>query len=251
MAAAEAGGPVMFLNPSVRESGEKFSAPQSMRFVTTGDFAPFSAFDATGKPRGIHVDLARELCAEMGVRGACTLQVLPFDEIGAMVASGQADAALAGITPTAANRETLAFSLPYARLPARFITAANGKAEVAVVAGSVHEAMARNMFPERTFLPVETVAKLHEALTTGAAGAAFGDGLSLGAWAASPASAGCCTLAPGAYVLPGLHDDALRVAVQNGRGELLAALNAALKTMQVSGRMNEILLRHIPFALTE
>ncbi|NJR13952.1 MAG: transporter substrate-binding domain-containing protein, partial [Phyllobacteriaceae bacterium] len=83
----------LFFNPGLRESGNVPPPPETLRFVTVDDFAPLSAFDSDGTLTGIHVDLARALCARLAVAGDCTIQVMPFAEIETALGNGQADAA--------------------------------------------------------------------------------------------------------------------------------------------------------------
>ncbi|NJR13790.1 MAG: transporter substrate-binding domain-containing protein, partial [Phyllobacteriaceae bacterium] len=162
-----------------------------------------------------------------------------------------ADAALAGIVPTAANQQRLSFSTPYLRRPAKFLIGRARRAEVGVVAGSVHEAMGRALFADRTWLTFASVAELEAALLSAKVGSAFGDGLSLGLWASSPAASKCCVVAAGAYYLPQLRADALTIAVARQRDDLRLTLDAALRDIQTSGELNDILRRHVPFDLFE
>jgi polar amino acid transport system substrate-binding protein len=242
---------VFFLNPSKRDAAAATEPPASLRFITVDGFAPFSAFDAAGQVRGIHVDLARMICLELEIAQACTIQVVAFKDVADILTSGQADAALAGVVPDAENSATLTFSEPYARLPSRFaVNGTSASIETGVVNGSVHAAMAAALFPERTFKTYPDQAAMLADLKSGVIGAAFGEGTALGLWAASPVSAGCCALQAGGYFLPALRSDALRIAFAATRPELRDAVNAALRDIQVSGRLEEIMLRHLPFDLT-
>lgn len=249
-AADDGAAPVLFLNPAKRDAGAVDSAPTSLRFLTVDGFSPFSAFDAAGQVRGVHVDLARALCLELGAGQSCTLQVVAFKDVPGILTSGQADAALAGLVPDAANRETLAFSEPYARLPARFAVNATSKStEQGVVAGSVHAAMAAALFPDVAFKTYPDQTAMLADLKSGVVASAFGEGTALGLWAASPLSAGCCALRPGAYFLPALRPDALRIAFSATRPELKQAFDRALRDIQTSGRLGDMMLRHLPFDL--
>ena len=96
--AAETGG-ILFSNPLVRDSAATPKL-QSLRFVTVDGFAPFSSFDANGTLRGVHVDLARGICAELKITTGCTLQAVAFENVENLLISGQADVALAGLVPT-------------------------------------------------------------------------------------------------------------------------------------------------------
>jgi polar amino acid transport system substrate-binding protein len=250
-AAADGDSPVLFLNPAKRDARPAGAPPASIRFITVDGFAPFSSFDATGQVRGIHVDLARAICFELEIVQSCTIQVVAFKDVEDIIESGQADAALAGLVPDADSRARLLFSEPYARLPARFVAnPASKSSEQGVVAGSVHARMAAVLFPDRTFKTYPDQVAMLDDLKTGAINSAFGDGMALGLWAASAAASACCTLQPGGYFLPSLRPDALRIAFSTSRPELQDAVNGAMRDIQISGRLEEIMLRNLPFDLT-
>src|SRR5690606_33461920 len=57
------------------------SALPRVRFLTTIDFPPFNYIDANGLITGLHVDLAREICLELGIIDRCQIQALPWEEL--------------------------------------------------------------------------------------------------------------------------------------------------------------------------
>ncbi|TIT46268.1 MAG: transporter substrate-binding domain-containing protein, partial [Mesorhizobium sp.] len=54
------------------------SALPRLRFLTTTDFPPFNFLDGAGRLSGFHVDLARAICAELGIAEKCQIQALPW-----------------------------------------------------------------------------------------------------------------------------------------------------------------------------
>jgi polar amino acid transport system substrate-binding protein len=245
----------IFINPALRDSGERAAKPESFRFLTVDGFAPFSAFDESGTLRGIHVDLARLLCIEMGIEDDCTIRAIPFDEVEATLTAGQADAALAGIVPTRLNRDSLAFTEAYARLPARLATnpmaMQSGKAAIGFVVASVHAELAKLLFDGSDLKPFATSEAMQAALKDGSIGRAFGEGIALGFFVSSAGAANCCQMLNGSYFLPAVKPDAMRIAVAATRADTVVALDQALRSIQTSGALNEILLRHIPFGLVD
>ena len=246
--AAETRG-MLFLNPLVRESG---ATPQlqSLRFVTVDGFAPFSTFDANGTLRGVHVDLARGICAELKITSGCTLQAVAFEDVENLLISGQADVALAGLVPTVQNRKNLSFSVPYFRYPSKFLAQKHmppdAKINIGVVKDSAHQQMAKVLFPDLKQTPFASDAEAVAALKAGTISSLFGDGLQLALMQSADQSLSCCALKPENYFLPALRADTLRAAVPTSKADVLATVDAALRQMSVDGRLDEIYLRQLP-----
>ena len=74
---------------------------ERLRFLTTTDFPPFNFLDGNGRLSGFHVDLARAICAELGIVDKCQIQALPWDELDAALQKGEGEAIMAGIAVTA------------------------------------------------------------------------------------------------------------------------------------------------------
>jgi polar amino acid transport system substrate-binding protein len=239
----------LFMNPSVREN----AAPpklQGLRWVTVENFAPFSSFDAAGTLRGVHVDLARAICAQLNITTGCTLQAVAFEDVENLLISGQADAALAGIVPSVIKRKNLDFSAPYFRYPSKFLTQKTKSGQqtevIGVLEGSIHQTMATLLFPGRKQMAFANEANALSALKTNVFGSLFGDGLRLATLLDEDQGLQCCALQPANYFLPELRADALRMAVSLDRQDILSAVNGVLRDMSVDGRLDEIYLRHLP-----
>ena len=229
-----------------------------IRFLTTADFPPFNFADQGERLSGFHVDLVREICAVLSMEARCQIQALPFDELDAALAAGQAEAVIAGVAVTAKRRADHAFSRPYMLLPARFAVrrglAGAGSApppgsRVGVVAGSAHEAMFRAYFPQETPLGFDSQSLLLEGLSTGKVDAVFADALRLSFWTAGAASENCCALLPGAYVSERFLGEGLAIMVRRDDEALAGAFDHALAELSTNGRLEEIYLRYFPAGL--
>jgi len=117
---------------------------------------------------------------------------------------------------------------------------------VGVVAGSEHEALLKDYFADARPVPVEDEAKLHEELKAGRLDVAFGDGMRLAFWLASPASGNCCALAGGPYLAGEYLGAGLAIAVPQRRKELADAFDYALREINVNGVFGELYLRYFP-----
>ena len=258
---ASAAGPQA---PILWDSQERLAKPDlaampRLRFLTTTDFPPFNFLDGSGRLSGFHIDLARAICAELGLAAKCEIQALPWDELDAALQKGEGEAIIAGIGVTAQTREKYAFSRPYLQFPARFVvpkakpltgplyTALQGK-KVGVLAGSGHERMLRDDFGKVEVVPFAKPEDLHAALKAGKLDAAFGDGMRFSFWLDGTDSTGCCRFAGGPYLAPEYLGTGLSIAVKAGDPALASAFDYALQQISVKGTFAELYLRYFPIS---
>ncbi|WP_442981095.1 transporter substrate-binding domain-containing protein [Rhizobium sp. SL42] len=251
--------------PVLFDARERLARPDTndilrLRFLTTTDFPPFNFTDQTGRLAGFHIDLARALCAELGLEAKCQIQALPYAQLQEALEAGQGDAVLAGVAVTAALRQRFVFSRPYMLLPARFIrhrdtqlsrqdSAALFGRPVGVLAGTAHEAMLKAFFPDIKPVTFETRETMLSALKDRKVDAAFADALQLSFWTQSPAAGNCCTLFDGPYLSERFLGEGMTIMLGPQGGTLAAAIDSALAALSRSGRLEEIYLRYFPSGL--
>ena len=248
--------------PMLWDANERLPKPDltklaRLRFLTTTDSPPFNFLDTAGKLSGFHVDLARAICAELAVADKCQIQALPWAELDGALTKGDGEAIMAGVAVTQENREKYAFSRSYLQFPARFVMPKakavteplyeklKGK-RVGVVAGSAHERMLRDDFPDVTAAPFPTEAALFADIKAGKIDAAFGDGMRFGFWLAGSDAADCCRFAGGPYLAPEYLGTGLAIAVKPDDKDLAAALDYALQQIALKGTFAELYLRYFP-----
>ena len=251
--------PVMF-DKTERIGRPDLSDMPRLRFLTSTDFPPFNFADQTGRLSGFHVDLIRAICAELNMTSKCQIQALPYEDLEKALASGEGDAVIAGIAPTAKLRSDFAFTRPYMTLPARFavrdasglkdqdVASLFGK-KVGVTAGTRHEAMLKAFFPTVKATPFESRAAGDEALRDARIDAIFGDGLQLSFWTHSKAANNCCTLFAGPYFSPAYLGEGLTIMVNKDNNDLTVALESALANVSRDGRLEDIYDRYFPYDL--
>jgi polar amino acid transport system substrate-binding protein len=228
-----------------------------LRFLTTTDFPPFNFLDGSGRLTGFHVDLARAICTELEILDKCQIQALPWQELDTALAAKEGEAIIAGISVTAQTRDKYGFSRAYLQFPARFAvrsaspiteplyTTSAGK-RIGVVAGSAHERMLRDYFPE---VQVVTYAKqdwVFDDLKAGKIDGTFGDGMRLAFWLSGSASGACCRFAGGPYLAPEYLGTGLAVATVKDDPLLAHAFAYALQQINVKGIFAELYLRYFP-----
>ncbi len=244
-----------FFDPNRRLTRPSPEAVRSIRFAATADFPPFSFVGPGGDLAGFNVDLARAICTELAV--PCTMQARPFDSLEASIAEGRVDAVIAGIAITAESRRKLAFSDVYLRPAARFIGARSwpdaavtpdmlAGRRIAVVAGSAHAAYLAAFFPKALAVPLAAMPLAAEAVKTGKADLAFGDGLQFAFYLQSAAAEGCCVFVGGPYLEPRFFGEGFAIALPPDRPELREAIDWALDSLYDKGVFAEIYLRSFP-----
>ncbi len=239
-------------DPSARDLVPNLAAVPSIRFLTTADFPPFNYRDASGELVGFNVDLARAICADLGI--TCTIQAWPWEQAGKALEDGQGDALIAGLAMTAENGALYDFTNIYLMLPGRFVTRAPAAARfapaqlagksVAVRRGSAHETFLRRYLPDARPLPFETEIAALEAVHDGTADAYFGDAMRASFW--FNANAGCCAFAGPPYFRPDLFGEGLAIAVTAGHDTVRQAIDYSLVRLKRAGTMDELYLRWFP-----
>ncbi|QND66848.1 transporter substrate-binding domain-containing protein [Mesorhizobium loti] len=233
------------------------SALPRLRFLTTTDFPPFNFLDGSGKLSGLHIDLARAICAELGIVEKCQIQALPWSELEGALQKGEGEAIIAGIAATPESRATYAFSRPYLQFPARFIMPKSkaltepvfdklhGK-RVGVISGSAHERMLRDYFNTVQVVTFDRPEDLYNDLKAGKVDAAFGDGMRLAFWLGGSDAAGCCRFAGGPYLAPEYLGTGMAIATKADNPALAAAMDYALQEISMKGTFAEFYLRYFP-----
>lgn len=230
---------------------------ERIRFLTSVDYPPFNFLDARGRLGGFNVDLVRAACEELGLLDRCQIEARPFAELLPALLKGEADALVAGIAVTPANRAALAFTKPYLRYPARLVTrktaplaeplaAALAGRAVGVVDGSAHEAMLQAFFPAARRVPFKTRELVFEALRDGRVEAIFGDGVGLSFWLESEAAGDCCSFSGGPYLSERHLGEGLAIAVAKKDADLARALDYAIGQIVAKRTFSELMLRYFP-----
>ena len=218
--------------------------------ATSPDFPPFENLEGD-EYVGFDIELARAIAAELGVE--CEFTTVQFDGIvPAVQAGGQVDVGISGITIDPERAESVDFSDPYyiadqgvAVMKGGAVTADNVdtalNAEgmiVAVQSGSTGETFAQENYPNAKVQPYGNATDAFAAMQAGQANAV------------------CMDLAVVEQMLSSAYTDAERVkkvatgeeyavAVPKDNPELLKAINAAIKTLQENGTIDDLTARFL------
>lgn len=251
--------PVLF-DAQERFPGGDLSSVPRIRFLMSVDFPPFNFTDQEGRLAGFHVDLVREVCAQLKVESKCQVQALPFYELEAALEMGEGEAVISGLAVTAELRKSFTFSRPYLLLPARLAVnkatklagsgadALSGK-KVGVVTGSRHEQMLKAFFPKAAVEGFDGYEPMYGALKAGKVDAIFADALRLPFWVSGSASEGCCALFGGPYMSDRFLGEGLSIMTVDPDNVLVPAFDQALAALSRNGRLEEIYRRYFPYGL--
>jgi polar amino acid transport system substrate-binding protein len=244
-----------FWDPRRRPERPDLSRVTLIRFLTEVDYPPFNYAGSDGNPAGFNVDLARMICEELKI--ACSIQMRRFDTLLASLNDNRGDAVIASIAVMPETRAVADFSDPYYRTAARFVGRRDvvmpevrpelleGK-EVAVVAGTAHEAYLKALFTEVDLRSYPTPEQAREALRRGDVDLLFGDSISLAYWLNGTDSQNCCAFRGGPFISSRYFGEGVGIAVKRGNETLRQAFNWALFRLWEKGRFSDLWLRYFP-----
>lgn len=251
-----------FWDPALKGERPALGGQRVVRFLTDDEYPPLHFAGRDGKPTGFMVELARAACEVLNI--ICTIQTRRFDTLLASLAEGRGDAVAAAIPTTSELRERFGVTLPYHRMPARFVarkdnqeaaawldpavplaTSLAGK-RIAVLGQSAHEAFLQAYVPKAVLQPVLGQAAAANAVRSGEADLAFGDGLSLSLWLNGRNADGCCSFVGGPYLDRTYFGEGVGFVVRGEDEALRRALDYALHVLHERGTYAELYLRFFP-----
>lgn len=228
-------------------SGSMTLEDGTITFATSPDYPPFENL-VDGEYVGLDMDLGRAIAEELGM--TCEYTNIDFDGIiPAIVAGGQADAGLSGISVTPEREEEVNFSTPYyvdnqavAVLNTNTALTEENAAEalnsaditIAVQSGSTGADFAGENFPNAEIVTFPNFTDAFAAVQAGQADAVCGN------------LAVVDQMLSGAYtdqhtILTSATGEEYAIAVSKDNPELLDAINEAIATLDENGTLDELI----------
>ena len=247
----------VFIDPERRIDYREASRPAQIRFLTEDDYPPFHYLGRDNVLAGFNVDLARMICAELGV--PCTVQVRRWDLLLPALDTNGGDAVIASHRIDAALRRDFEVSSVVYRVPARFVARKTSDLTgvgvdslagriVAVVGGSAHEAYLNALFPTVKLSRFPTMERALEAMRRGDADLAFGDGVSAAFWMNGSESLACCVFLGGAFTESRFFGEGAGIVMRRGNTNLRQNVDYALWRISRDGRFAKLYLKHFPIS---
>ena len=220
-------------------------------FATSPDYPPFENLE-DGEYVGLDMDLGRAIAEELGLE--CEYTNIDFDGIvPAIVAGGQADAGLSGISVTPEREEEVNFSTPYyidnqavavmsdntELTEENAAEALNSEAvTIAVQSGSTGADFAGENFPNAEIVTFPNFTDAFAAVQAGQADAVCGN-LAVVEQMLSGAYADQHT------ILTSATGEEYAIAVSKDNPELLEAINDAIATLDENGTLETIVAENM------
>lgn len=213
---------------------------ETLRVGVDGDaYPPFSTKTDSGEWGGFDVDIARALCAEMGIE--CEWVRRGRDALLSALINDECDFVVASLTASRDRKKLAAFSKPYYRNGAKFLRKRGDKRKIAYkkmagVAVGVRDGGLYDNFLSKEFKGVvvkryPTIAHAREALRDGDVEFVLADRFSQSAWAAQ--NDGYEVAGP-TYTTVKYFKDAA-VAVRKGDKALRERINAGIRALRDNG----------------
>ena len=226
-------------------------AAERLRIATTGGYPPFTYVDDAGEIAGFDVDIARALCAELGVE--CELVLEEWERLISELRAGSFDAIAASMSITERRRELVSFTERYYSNVVRFVAREGSGFDAADAAGTTIGAARATIasdWLEENLAGMATIElytgqqELFGDLVAGRLDAMFGDGLGSYTWLQGTEGAGFEFVGEG-YRL----DEGIGIAVRHEDTALLQRLNGALEAILDNGTYQRINARYFPFGI--
>jgi lysine-arginine-ornithine-binding protein len=231
------------------------AAQETLTIGTEAAYPPFAYVEPSGELAGFDIDIAKALCAEMGVE--CEIVNQSFDGLIPALNAQKIDAIIASMSITDERLEAIDFAGPYYRVPAIFVSAKDAGIEVTpeglegryvgVQRGTTMANYIETSFPDARVQLYDTLEAANLDLASGRVDVVFADSVVLQAFLKTPDGAGFEAVGEPVLDLEILGLGA-GIGVRKGDAELKAKFDAALAAIIASGKYKEINDKHIPIS---
>ena len=232
--------------------------PAPLVIASEGARPPFNYLDSNGELAGFEIDLARDICARL--KRACTFVALDWDALLPGLQSRQADAVLAALEINDERRASVAFSLPYVRMPATFVvtkTSALANINRESLSGKtigLEEGSTSQTLLEESFKGIasKSYASLEEAmldLAEGKVDAVLADKLAAADFLTTRREGQCCRMLADAPRDPAIFGEGIAIALRKGDTSLRESIDAALQAMFDDGTFMQLRARYFDFPI--
>ena len=215
---------------------------KTLRIGVEGAYPPFSQTEKDGSLTGFDIDIAKALCADMGVE--CKLVKQDWDGIIPALIAKKYDAIIASMSITEERLEKVDFTKPYYKSPARFIAKKDSGIEISteglkgksvgVQRGTVSDKFITGTFGEGVDIKrYGTQEEAYLDLNAGRVELVFADAFVLMEFTGSDKGA-AYDFVGGSYSDKKYFGEGIGIAVRKGDKELTEKLNAAIDNIRKS-----------------
>jgi len=205
-------------------------------------YPPFETIDASGKPAGVSVDLARALGEYLGK--PVRIENIPFTGLIPSLKTGKIDCVISSMTDTPERRQSIAFSDPYLHIGLALLVAKSSPVQsladldqegrtLAVRQGTTGEVWARANIKKAKILALEKEAAAVLEVVQGKADAFLYDQMSVWKNALEQPGSTRSLLAP-------LQKESWAVGLRTGNETLRKQINEFLQSFRASGGFDRL-----------
>jgi ABC-type amino acid transport substrate-binding protein len=205
--------------------------------------------------QGFDIDIAKALCAEMGVD--CRMAATEWDAIIPALETGKCDAIVASMAITEARRQRIDFSARYQRTPIVFVGAKDADwtpdpeglkgRTICAQRGSIHQDFLETRFPGSRLSLYPTQEEAFLDLAVGRCDAGMADLLAIqDGFLNTPEGAGFAVIG-GDMLDPAIHGEGAGVGVRKADAALRDRFSAAIAAIRANGVYKAINDRYFRF----
>jgi polar amino acid transport system substrate-binding protein len=226
---------------------------QNLKIGTEASYKPFAWVEPSGELTGFDIDIAKALCAEMGVE--CEIVNQAFDGLIPALNAKKIDAIIASMFITPEREEAIAFAGPYYSAPALFVAEKDsgieiseeglGRKTVGVQRGTTMADYVKANFPDARVQFYDTLDAANLDLSSGRIDVVFADSVPLQEFLASPDGAGFAAVGEPVYD-PNLLGPGAGIGLRKDDAELKQKFNDALAAIIASGEYKAINDKYVP-----
>jgi len=229
------------------------AAQATLRVGVEGNYPPFSKMGPDGQLGGFDIDIARALCAEMGV--SCKLVQQEWDGMMPALRAKKFDMVVASMTMSPERLKAADFSDPYYDVPSRWVARAGafkdaspaalkGK-RIIVLRNSPRAKYVAERYKDSDVLLVARETDVYLELAAGRGDIGFGSSVVSGdAFLKVPQGRGHAQVGPMVTIDGG---GGVGVAFRKGDDALRLRVNAALKAIKANGTYKQLADRYFDF----
>ena len=226
---------------------------QNLKIGTEASYKPFAWVEPSGELTGFDIDIAKALCAEMGVE--CEMVNQAFDGLIPALNAKKIDAIIASMFITPEREEAIAFAGPYYSAPALFVAEKDSRIEISeeglgrktvgVQRGTTMADYVEANFPDARVQFYDTLDAANLDLSSGRIDVVFADSVPLQEFLASPDGAGFAAVGEPVYD-PNLLGPGAGIGLRKDDAELKQKFNDALAAIIASGEYKAINDKYVP-----
>ena len=228
---------------------------EELEICVEGAYPPFSQINNEGEIEGFDIDIARALCAEMGV--ACELVVTEWDAIIPALEEDKCDAIIASMSITEERMQRVDFSKKYQQTPAKFAAEAGVDLEdtneglagkrICVQRGTIHQDYIEGEYPDAELVLYPTQDEIALDMASGRCDAVMADSMALQDGFLDTELGEGFAFFGGDHSVPEYHGEGAGVAVRKGEEALRDRFSDAIRAIREDGTYAEINDRYFQF----